>query len=221
MRREMARHGYQGYNTNNNNANFSHPAPQVPATQELFTSSPPADHTARKENANKEIAKLRVEQIKAKIMKQRADKYKSDAKAARAAADKKSAEEDAKVKKIIEAVTKADDEETEDLATSQMVFPKLEKESPASSIIQSSSGSSKGKAAYVEDEETENTTTVIPVETAPSVSSPGTVALGDDFEDFDDLEVLSADEVESNDGFLTDEEYDILDASDQETVASK
>jgi len=220
MQREMARHGYQGYNANNN-ANFSHPTPQAPSTQEPFTASLPAEYTARKENANKEIAKLRVEQIKAKIMKQRSDKYKSDAKAARAAADKKSAEEDAKVKKIIEAVTKIEDEETEDLATSQMVFPKLEKESPASSIIQSSSGSSKGKAAYVEDEEAENTTTVLPVETAPSVSSPGTVALGDDFEDFDDLEVLSADEVESNDGFLTDEEYDILDASDQETVASK
>jgi next-to-BRCA1 protein 1 len=41
-------------------------------------------------------------------------------------------------------------------------------------------------------------------------------------EDFDDLEVLSADDVESDDnGFLTDEEYDILDASDQETVTSK
>jgi next-to-BRCA1 protein 1 len=140
--------------------------------------------------------------------------------AARAAAEKKSADEDAKVKKIIEAVTKTEDQETEDLATSQMVFPKLEKESPESSIIQSSSGSSKGKAAYVEDEEAENATTVVPVETALSVSSPRTVALGDDFEDFDDLEVLSADEVESDDGFLTDEEYDILDASDQETVAS-
>jgi len=220
MQREMARHGYQGYNSNNN-ANFSHPNPPQFTSAERVDTSPVVDHTVRKEIANKEIAKLRVEQIKAKIMKQRADKYKSDAKAARAAADKKSAEEDAKVKKIIEAVTKTEDEETEDLATSQMVFPKLEKESPASSIIQSSSGSSKGKAAYVEDEETENNTTVSPVETAPSVSSPGTVALGDDFEDFDDLEVLSADEVESNDGFLTDEEYDILDASDQETVASK
>jgi len=223
MQREMARHGYQGYNANNNNANFSHPTQQTAVLQAFQPPStcPPLDHTPRKENANKEVAKLRVEQIKAKIMKQRADKYKSDAKAARAAADKKSAEEDAKVKKIIEAVTKTEDEETEDLATSQMVFPKLEKESPAASIIQSSSGSSKGKAAYVEDEEAENTTTVVPVEAAPSVSSPHTVALGDDFEDFDDLEVLSADEVESNDGFLTDDEYDILDASDQETVASK
>jgi next-to-BRCA1 protein 1 len=222
MQREMARHGYQGHSGNNNNANFSHPAQQQAFQQP--SASTPVDHTVRKENANKEGAKLRVEQIKAKITKQRAEKFKSEAKAARAAADKKSAEEDAKVKKIIEAVTKIEDEEaeeTEDLDTSQMVFPKLEKESPAASIIQSSSGSSKGKAAYVEDEEAENTTTVVPVETAPSVSSPHTVALGDDFDDFDDLEVLSADEVESNDGFLTDEEYDILDASDQETVVSK
>ena len=54
----------------------------------------------------------------------------------------------------------------------------------------------------------------------PSVTSP-TVEEG--FEDLtDDLEVLSADGDESeDDGFLTDEEYDILDASDNETVASK
>lgn len=91
------------------------------------------------------------------------------------------------------------------------------------SCIVFSCAPSKGKAAYVEDEETENSSNVgVPVEAAPSVSSPRTVAAGDDFEDFDDLEVLSADELESeDDGFLTDEEYDILDASDQETVASK
>ena len=217
--REMAR-GYPSYA--GNAANFSHLAQYAPPPFHPATASTPVDYNAHKENA-----KLRVEQIKAKILKQRAEKYKSDAKAARAAADKKSADEDAKVKKIIEAVTKTSDDETEELSTSQMVFPQLEKESPEASIIQSSSGSSKGKAAYVEDEEVENTTTVIPVETetvetAPSVSSPRTVALGDDMEDFDDLEVLSADDVESDDnGFLTDEEYDILDASDQETVASK
>jgi next-to-BRCA1 protein 1 len=211
---ELARYGLQA--PAGNNANFSHSIPvfqhpPAPAMPDFATS--------------KDAAKLRVEQIKTKILKQRADKYRSDLMAARAAAEKKSADEDAKVKQIIEAVTKTEDQETEDLATSQMVFPKLEKESPEASIIQSSSGSSKGKAAYVEDEEAENATTVVPFETAPveiapSVSSPQTVALGDDFEDFDDLEVLSADEVESDDGFLTDEEYDILDASDQETIAS-
>ncbi|KAM0724207.1 hypothetical protein Q7P37_000089 [Cladosporium fusiforme] len=178
----------------------------------------------------KETAKLRVEAIKAKILKARAEKHNravaeakaiAHAKIAKAAADKKSAEENAKVKKIIEAVTQAPAEETEDIATSQMVFPKLEKESPEASIIQSSSSSKKGKAAYVEDEDVEETTTV-PMYAAPSVSSPPTVAAGEDFEDFTDLEVLSADDMESeDDGFLTDEEYDILDASDQETVASK
>jgi next-to-BRCA1 protein 1 len=208
---DLARYGHQA--PTDNNANFNHPAQHAPVFQQPPVMS--VDHTA-----SKDAAKLRVEQIKAKILKQRADKYRSDLMAARAAAEKKTADEDAKVKKIIEAVTKTEDQETEDLATSQMVFPKLEKESPEASIIQSSSGSSKGKAAYVEDEEAENATTVVPVEAALSVSSPRTVALGDDFEDFDDLEVLSADEVESDDGFLTDEEYDILDASDQETVAS-
>jgi next-to-BRCA1 protein 1 len=203
------------------------PAQQAPTTQQASSSA------AADLNPQKETAKLRVEQIKARILKARAEKHSRDAKAARVAADKKGLEEEKKrsmmekeknekaIKMIIDAVTKAPADEAEDLATSQMVFPKLEKESPEASIIQSSSGSGKGKAAYVEDEEVEEATTVAPVEAAPSVSSPLTVAVGEDFDDFDDLEVLSAEEESGDDGFLTDEEYDILDASDQETVASK
>lgn len=174
----------------------------------------------------RETAKLRVEAIKAKIIKARADKQNRIAaiqSSSKPSSSKMSAEENAKVKKIIEAVTQAPAEElekTEDIATSQMVFPKLEKESPEASIVQSSPSSNKGKAAYVTNEDVEETATV-PATVAPSVSSP-TVAGGDDLDDFTDLEVLSADDMESeDDGFLTDEEYDILDASDQETVASK
>jgi len=202
--------------------------PQASVTQQQ-ASSAAADF-----NPQKETAKLRVEQIKARILKARAEKHSHNAKAARVAADKKGLEEEKKrsmmekeknekaIKMIIDAVTKAPADETEDLATSQMVFPKLEKESPEASIIQSSSSSGKGKAAYVQDEDVEEAATVAPVEAAPSVSSPLTVAVDDDFvDDFDDLEVLSADEQSGDDGFLTDEEYDILDASDQETVASK
>jgi next-to-BRCA1 protein 1 len=72
---------------------------------------------------------------------------------------------------------------------SQMIFPKLEKESPAASIHQEA-----------------------PV-TAPEVEDDV-----DEFEDFVD-EPLEDDETE--DGFMTDEEYDILDASDEEYLAEQ
>lgn len=68
---------------------------------------------------------------------------------------------------------------------SKMVFPTLEKESPAASIHESA-------PADVE-EETE----------------------ADEFEDFLDEDEQDLDD-ETEDGFLTDEEYDILDASDEE-----
>jgi next-to-BRCA1 protein 1 len=69
---------------------------------------------------------------------------------------------------------------------SQMIFPKLEKESPAASIHQET-----------------------PV--------TATVEEADDFEDFVDDEL----EEETDDGFMTDEEYDILDASDEEYLAEQ
>ena len=113
---------------------------------------------------------------------------------------------------------------------SQMIYPTLDKESPSSSAYHSadSASLSKGKAAYVEDEETQ---TVVAEATKPretsvassssSEATPESVAR-DDFEDLsNEIEVLSAaSEMSEDDGFLTDEEYDILDASDQETVAS-
>lgn len=74
------------------------------------------------------------------------------------------------------------------VSSSQMVFPKLEKESPVSSIHQE-----KAK------------------EGEPSSLSPEA--------EFDELEELKGDDDMwdgSEDGFLTDEEYDILDASDEE-----
>lgn len=72
---------------------------------------------------------------------------------------------------------------------SQMIFPKLEKESPAASIHQE----------------------------AP-VAAPEVEDDVDEFEDFVD-EPLEDDETE--DGFMTDEEYDILDASDEEYLAEQ
>jgi next-to-BRCA1 protein 1 len=71
---------------------------------------------------------------------------------------------------------------------SQMIFPKLEKESPTTSIHEEAPAAAPG----VEDAE--------------------------EFEDFVD-EGLEDDETE--DGFMTDEEYDILDASDEEYLAEQ
>ena len=102
----------------------------------------------------------------------------------------------------------------EELKGSQMVFPTLDKESPTSSTYQSFSGSGMSKKAHEKTELASQTS-----EVADSVASED-----EGFEDIsDDLEVLSANEDEDeteDDGFLTDDDYDILDASDQETVAS-
>jgi len=78
-------------------------------------------------------------------------------------------------------------EPIEETETSQMIFPKLEKESPATSVH----------------------------EEVPEFKALSEV---DEFEHFveDELE-----DDETEDGFLTDEEYDILDASDEEYLAEQ
>ncbi|EPE08192.1 zz type zinc finger domain-containing protein [Ophiostoma piceae UAMH 11346] len=80
-------------------------------------------------------------------------------------------------------------EEEKPLEKSQMIFPKLEKESPVASIHEASS-------AYAASEHTEETEAV---------------SLADEFEDWAD---------DSDSGFMTDEEYDILDASDEEFLSA-
>lgn len=81
---------------------------------------------------------------------------------------------------VREEVEEEAEEEVKPEETSQMIFPTLEKESPATSIHEE-----------------------LPVET------PEVAELADD--DFLDVE-----DDETEDGFMTDEEYDILDASDEE-----
>ncbi|KAJ5152893.1 uncharacterized protein N7482_009371 [Penicillium canariense] len=80
-----------------------------------------------------------------------------------------------------------------DLASSSMIFPKLEKESPESSLHEA----------------------VTPTHQAPALS---TASEGDVLED---VESLTLDEASTDAGFLTDEEYDVLDASDQEFLEAK
>jgi next-to-BRCA1 protein 1 len=89
-------------------------------------------------------------------------------------------------KEEVKEEPKVDEEEAE---KSQMIFPKLEKESPATSIHQ---------------------------EATPAKGKPE----AEDFEDFVDEDAELEDD-NSEDGFLTDEEYDILDASDEEYLAEQ
>jgi next-to-BRCA1 protein 1 len=72
---------------------------------------------------------------------------------------------------------------------SKMIFPKLEKESPTTSIH----------------------------EEAPTP----TPEADDEVDEFDDFVEETLDDDESEDGFMTDEEYDILDASDEEYLAEQ
>ncbi|CAK3949349.1 ZZ-type zinc finger-containing [Lecanosticta acicola] len=184
------------------------------------------------EKEHRDALKQRVAALKANILKTREEREKlaEDFNKQRAAdAEKKGSDDIEKVKKIVEEVAKQTDAEKEDpeesLEGSEMVFPKLDKESPSSSTYHSATSSSaKGKAAYVENEDGEVERSATPIAAQAPVPAPmSPTEVGDDFVDLDDeLEVLSANGEESDDdGFLTDEEYDILDASDSETVASR
>ncbi|KAJ5114630.1 Zinc finger ZZ-type [Penicillium alfredii] len=74
-----------------------------------------------------------------------------------------------------------------------MIFPKLDKESPETSTHEAA----------------------VPAPQAPTLSNPSE---GDVLED---VESLTLDEADTDAGFLTDEEYDVLDASDQEFLDAK
>ena len=72
--------------------------------------------------------------------------------------------------------------------SSQMIFPKLEKESPESSIT----------------------------DIKQEVASVAPSATFEEQDMFDDLENMTLEDDSTEEGFLTDEEYDILDAEDEE-----
>jgi next-to-BRCA1 protein 1 len=86
-------------------------------------------------------------------------------------------------------VVKEEPKKEAEVERSQMIFPTLEKESPATSIHEET------QVAEPEAEEE------------------------DEFEDF--VEETLDDDEETDDGFMTDEEYDILDASDEEFLAEQ
>jgi next-to-BRCA1 protein 1 len=85
----------------------------------------------------------------------------------------------------------AEESPVSEIGGSGMIFPKLEKESPESSTIQEA-----------------------PAPVAPTLSNSSEV-------DVEDVESLALDDASTDAGFLTDEEYDVLDASDQEYLEAK
>lgn len=83
---------------------------------------------------------------------------------------------------------------------SGMIFPKLEKESPETSIHEA----------------------VMPARPAPTESSHApTLSTASEEDILEDVESLTLDEADTDAGFLTDEEYDVLDASDQEFLEAR
>ncbi|CAI6333828.1 unnamed protein product [Periconia digitata] len=85
-----------------------------------------------------------------------------------------------------------------ELQSSAMIFPQLDKESPASST-----------------HEAVSTQPESPRSEAATVASTTAQSEQEFFEDAESVEIRS---ISSDDGFMTDEEYDILDASDEELV---
>jgi next-to-BRCA1 protein 1 len=101
---------------------------------------------------------------------------------------------DVNVKELAPVVKEPKEESVEVKADgSQMIFPKLEKESPTTSLHE---------AARVEDR---------------VVASQAQ----DQVDEFDDLVEEPLEDEETEDGFMTDDEYDILDASDEEYLAEQ
>lgn len=91
--------------------------------------------------------------------------------------------------------------EDDSAASSTMIFPKLEKESPVSSV-----------------HDLPSTQATAVNETAPAADK-GKAKVEDVDDLADDLDSLGFEDDDTDDGFLTDDEYDILDASDEDLLA--
>jgi len=102
------------------------------------------------------------------------------------------------------AVTHETKPASAELQSSGMIFPQLEKESPASSTHEAVTAKTEAK------EEVKSET----AREIADVSAPSERSEDDFFEDAESVEIRS---ISSDDeGFMTDEEYDILDASDED-----
>jgi len=115
-------------------------------------------------------------------------------------------EVETQAKGITETEPAVENAHDEKLETSVMVFPTLEKESPTSSTYHDAPASS-----------------IAPEQVPKAMGETATVDTatdGEHLKTFEDLESLELEESDGDDGFMTDEEYDILDASDEEVIKS-
>ncbi|KAI4960788.1 hypothetical protein J4E86_002413 [Alternaria arbusti] len=105
-----------------------------------------------------------------------------------------SPKEEVKVEEPVAELPVEEKQSASEPIASGMIFPQLDKESPASSTYESS-------------------TTAQPASPSEKSTVARTVTVASDDEFFEDAESVA---LMSDDGFMTDEEYDILDASDEE-----
>jgi len=160
--------------------------------REALRSSPRVNSMASENLADKLIA-----------LRKAAEAYRSRAAASNEVNEVKPEQVETQVEPKIEPKeeeTPAKEESNHELRSkgSVMIFPQLEKESPASSTHEAQN-------AKPETEEAE-------VEGAPA---PSEHSEEDFFEDAESVDMMDG---SSDDGFQTDEEYDILDASDEEQI---
>ena len=112
--------------------------------------------------------------------------------------EKKTAEVEKATVETTQAPIEENTVETAPIESSGMIFPKLDKESPASSAHEATVSPPVSPETKIED----------------TVSAPTSEHSDEEF--FEDAESVEIRSVSSDEGFLTDEEYDILDASDEE-----
>ncbi|OCK78197.1 hypothetical protein K432DRAFT_406661 [Lepidopterella palustris CBS 459.81] len=183
-------------------AELSRKRAQVSTETQEALQAPPEDPAARERFAHRLVA-LRhaaLQRMRRDVEQQRAREQAKEAETESAKIDVKqqNSEKSPVEEQAREEV--AEDESAQQLRTkgSVMIFPQLDKESPVSSTHEATD-------IKPEAEETKSENAAL---AAPSEH--------EDAEFFEDAESVEIMDASSDDGFLTDEEYDILDASDEE-----
>ncbi|KAF2096441.1 hypothetical protein NA57DRAFT_41962 [Rhizodiscina lignyota] len=155
----------------------------------------------RKRALMAEAIKKQEERVKAlEEVQKRKQKLSEDEDRAKRTEPEVKAEAEVKVEPEVKAEPEVKQEVEAEKST--MIFPKLEKESPSSSTHESAIPSSPATAVTARSQ-------------ATTVASPATEE-PEIFEDAESVEIIEESTSSDEDGFLTDEEYDILDASDEE-----
>jgi len=165
-----------------------------------------------------------LQQLEAELKAMTVSEQKKAEQAETAAAAKQPTVEDEKPEDEEEAT---DHEHELKTKGSRMIFPRLEKENPTSSTHEAVTNASLSSTIQVAPSEravnTDTSSSAASTVAAAATLGSDAVSTRDlDFEDGDSVEVVSAsssDDGEDEETFFTDEEYDILDADDEEELA--